>query len=104
MAEFKRISTLEAKALIDKGDVSIADVRDALSFNNGHISGASLLDNNNIGAFMTTNTKDLPLIIYCYHGNSSQSAAQYLAEQGFSEVYSMDGGFEQWRGEYPTVS
>ena len=37
----------------------------------------------------------------CYHGNSSQSAAAYLVGQGFSEVYSVDGGFELWRATYP---
>ena len=44
---------------------------------------------------------DAPLIVACYHGNSSQSAAAYLAHQGFSEVYSLDGGFELWRATYP---
>ncbi len=33
--------------------------------------------------------------------NSSQSAAAYLVGQGFSEVYSLDGGFELWRSTYP---
>jgi thiosulfate sulfurtransferase len=40
--------------------------------------------------------------VVCYHGNSSQSAAAYLVSQGFSEVYSLDGGFELWRTTYPT--
>ena len=44
---------------------------------------------------------DDALIVACYHGNSSQSAAAYLVGQGFSEVYSLDGGFELWRATYP---
>ncbi|NKQ13210.1 thiosulfate sulfurtransferase, partial [Pseudomonas sp. SST3] len=32
---------------------------------------------------------------------SSQSAAAYLINQGFSDVYSLDGGFELWRQTYP---
>ena len=44
---------------------------------------------------------DAPLIVTCYHGNSSQSAAAYLVGQGFSDVYSLDGGFELWRATYP---
>ena len=44
---------------------------------------------------------DRPLIVACYHGNSSQGAAAYLAHQGFAEVYSLDGGFELWRATYP---
>jgi thiosulfate sulfurtransferase len=52
-------------------------------------------------AFITQADLDVPLIVACYHGNSSQSAAAYLAEQGFSDVYSLDGGFELWRATFP---
>ncbi len=40
---------------------------------------------------------DTPVIVCCYHGISSQQAAQFLIHQGFEEVYSLDGGFEAWR-------
>ena len=40
-------------------------------------------------------------IVTCYHGNSSQSAAAYLVSQGFTDVYSLDGGFELWHARYP---
>jgi thiosulfate sulfurtransferase len=39
--------------------------------------------------------------VVCYHGNSSQGAAAYLVSQGFSEVYSLDGGIEAWQADYP---
>ncbi|EEZ42274.1 thiosulfate sulfurtransferase GlpE [Photobacterium damselae subsp. damselae CIP 102761] len=38
-----------------------------------------------------------PVIVMCYHGISSQGAAQYLLHQGFEQVYSLEGGFEAWR-------
>ncbi|MCV6069119.1 sulfurtransferase, partial [Escherichia coli] len=39
-----------------------------------------------------------------YHGISSQGAAQYLVNQGFEQVYSVDGGFEAWqRAQLPIV-
>ncbi|MGL5628515.1 MAG: rhodanese-like domain-containing protein, partial [Plesiomonas shigelloides] len=46
----------------------------------------------------------MPVIVMCYHGNSSQGAAQYLVNQGFDEVYSLNGGFEAWRKVAPVVS
>ena len=97
MSAFKRISPSEAKSLISKGEVSIVDVRDAQSFNNAHIEGATLLDNKSVHNFIATTALDTPVIVYCYHGNSSQQAGQFLAENGFTEVYSLDGGFEVWR-------
>ena len=32
---------------------------------------------------------------------SSQGASDYLAEQGFHSVVSLDGGFEYWRQAHP---
>ena len=103
MSSFTRISTDKANELM-QNNVTIVDVRDPQSFQNGHIDGAVLLDNASVESFLNTADKALPVIVYCYHGNSSQQAGQYLAEQGFDQVYSMDGGFESWKIQYPTVS
>ena len=48
-----------------------------------------------IGGNVTGNTSNFGV------GNSSQGAAQYLLQQGYDEVYSLDGGFEAWRREFP---
>ena len=37
--------------------------------------------------------KDVPILIYCYHGNASQTYAQAFVDFRFSEVYSIDGGY-----------
>jgi thiosulfate sulfurtransferase len=60
------------------------------------------LDNHSIAEFIRSADLDKPLVVLCYHGNSSQSAAAYLVGQGFSEVYSMDGGFELWKNTFPS--
>ena len=99
MTAFKRISIVAAKELMDKGNVSIVDVRDGQSFNNGHIDGAILLDNTTVDSFIENTALETPVIVYCYHGNSSQNAGQFLTEKGFTDVYSMDGGFELWRSQ-----
>ena len=100
MTEFKRISPQDAQALREKGAV-VVDIRDPQVYAELHISGAKHLDNHSISDFIRAADLDAPLIVACYHGNSSQSAAAYLVSQGFSDVYSLDGGFELWRGTYP---
>ena len=50
----------------------------------------------NIDDFVSNTKKDKSLIVYCYHGNSSQSAAEFLVKSGFNDVYSLDGGYEAW--------
>ncbi|GLX16081.1 thiosulfate sulfurtransferase GlpE [Pseudomonas straminea] len=100
MSEFKRIAPEQAQALRDKGAV-VVDIRDPQSFAAGHISDSQHLDNYSLADFIAKADLDTPLIVTCYHGNSSQGAAAYLVGQGFSEVYSLDGGFELWRATYP---
>lgn len=100
MTEFKRISAEQAQQLRSEGSV-IVDIRDAGSFADGHIPGSTHLDNHSLHDFIAAADLDHPLIVSCYHGHSSQSAAAYLAHQGFSDVYSLDGGFEGWRQRFP---
>ncbi|MBO5391524.1 MAG: thiosulfate sulfurtransferase GlpE [Pseudomonas sp.] len=100
MTEFKRIPPEQAQALREQGAV-VVDVCDPQAFADNHISGSKHLDNHSLHDFIANADLDAPLIVACYHGNFSQSAAAYLVGQGFSEVYSLDGGFELWRATYP---
>jgi len=103
MTDFSRISVVQAIEKIQQNAV-VADIRDEQSFNAGHIEGAFHLTNTSLGAFMKQADFSTPVVVVCYHGNSSQGAAQYLAQQGFETVYSMDGGFESWRLGQPYVT
>lgn len=100
MNEFQRISAEQAQALRGRGAL-VVDIRDPQSFALGHIAGSRHLDHYSLHDFIAAADLDQPLIVACYHGNSSQGAAAYLVGQGFSEVYSLDGGFELWRATYP---
>jgi thiosulfate sulfurtransferase len=100
MTDFKRISPEQVHALRESGAV-LVDVRDAQTYSTHHIPGSHHLDNYSIADFIRQADLDKPLVVLCYHGNSSQSAAAYLVGQGFSEVYSMDGGFELWKNQFP---
>ncbi|MBI2380587.1 MAG: thiosulfate sulfurtransferase GlpE [Gammaproteobacteria bacterium] len=100
---FTRISIDDVQTKLTAGPVTLADIRDPQSYAAGHLDGAQHLTNQNLDSFIRGADLDLPLVVYCYHGNSSQGAADYLSNQGFSEVYSMDGGFEAWKQKYPAV-
>ncbi|AHL36290.1 sulfurtransferase [Pseudomonas brassicacearum] len=101
MSEFKRIPPDQAQILREQGAV-VVDVRDPATFAALHISGSTHLDNHSIADFIRAADLDAPTVVVCYHGNSSQSAAAYLVSQGFTDVYSLDGGFELWRLAYPS--
>lgn len=101
MSTFQRISCQQAHQLMADQTCQIVDIRDAMSYRMGHTSGAEPLDNSTLPAFLARADRSLPTLVFCYHGNSSQSAAQFLAEQNFTAVYSVDGGFEAWRTSFP---
>lgn len=101
MDSFQHLSIEDARALIAARDPVIADIRDAQSYASGHIVGSVPLNNDNFHQFIQNITEQRPIIVVCYHGVSSQSAASYLAAQGFSEVYSLDGGFTAWAEYQP---
>lgn len=101
MTQFTRISIEQAAALLKPPPVCLVDIRDALSFRTAHVEGAYHLTNDNLAQFTQQISKETPVLVMCYHGNSSQGAANYLASIGYKSVYSIDGGFEGWRHVYP---
>ncbi len=99
---YKQISHTEAEQLMNDRDIVVADVRDQESFEEGHIANAMHLSMSTLQEYCQRVDKEKPVLIYCYHGISSQSVAQHLVELGFKEVYSLIGGFETWKSHHPT--
>ncbi|WP_163832389.1 thiosulfate sulfurtransferase GlpE [Spartinivicinus ruber] len=100
MSEFKRISTNEAFNHFQQ-NATFVDIRDLDSYQQAHIPSATHLDNQSIHEFLANAELEDTIIIYCYHGHSSLAAAHFVAEQGFSNVCSLDGGFTAWQQSYP---
>lgn len=94
---FQRISVAECRALLTDKTVTLLDIRDRQSYQNGAIDNATHVEDIDVAQFVEDVEKNKPLVIYCYHGNSSQSAAAYFFEKGFTEVYSLDGGYAAWQ-------
>lgn len=94
---FQRIDVRRAEALLSRGDPLVLDARDAGSFAASRIDGAQPVSSANIGAVIGVTAKTRPILVYCFHGNASREYAQTFSDFGFTEVYSLDGGYEAWR-------
>jgi thiosulfate sulfurtransferase len=103
MTAIKEIDVQKVKEMADADSATIVDIRDAVSFKSGHIPNAVHLSDVNVKQFISDTNKGNPLVVYCYHGISSQGAAAYFSEQGFKEVTSMIGGFESWQYTFPDL-
>lgn len=94
---FRRVDAGFARGLLDKGGALVLDVRDQGSFERGHIEGAQHTSQANLFQFLSGAPKEKPVLIYCFHGNSSQVFAKTFTDFGFLEVFSLDGGYEGWK-------
>lgn len=93
---FKELNPHLAQEMVEEDTANVVDIRDPGSYAAGHIPNAVSLNDGNVKEYIESADKEKPLIVCCYHGNSSRGAAEYLSQNGFKEVYSMTGGFEAW--------
>lgn len=100
MDNFECIDVQQAQQRLADG-AQLVDIRDPQSFAQAHASGAFHLTSTSINNFVEQSDASVPVLVMCYHGISSKSAAQYLITQGFTQVYSVDGGFEAWQQNFP---
>jgi len=101
MPDFERISVDVANAMITEGSALIVDVRDEQSYAASHVPNAVHLSNESVSQFVDSADTALPVVVYCYHCNSSQGAEAFLNEIGFEKTFSVDGGFEAWQSNLP---
>jgi thiosulfate sulfurtransferase len=101
--EVLEIAVEQALERLEGGATVFIDVRDGASYRQGHIPGAKHIGDHNIADFVERSDKSEPVVVYCFHGNSSLGGAAHLLSQGFEEVYSMSGGFSAW-GSGPVES
>ena len=101
MEQFECISVQQAQAQMTDNNALLVDIRDPQSYAAAHASGAFHLTNESLPGFIAQSDVDTPVLVMCYHGISSKSAAQYLLNQGFKQVFSVEGGFEAWRVVFP---
>jgi len=101
--DYQKITPVEAKAMMDGGEVVILDVRTEAEFAEAHIAGAVLLPDYDIEPLAPEllPDKDETILIYCRSGRRSEIAANALIEMGYTNVYDF-GGIIDW--PYETVS
>ena len=98
---YTQISQDEARKMMKLDDDHIiVDVRRQDEYDSGHIPGAILIPNENIG---TEPPEELPeldqiILIYCRSGRRSKEAAQKLFDIGYTHIYEF-GGIIDWTGE-----
>ena len=84
---YKTIYPHAAYDMIKQGTVSIVDIRDTKSFLKSHLEQAMHATGENVAELISGMDQQKTLLVYCYHGNSSKGAAEYLANNWFLSVF-----------------
>jgi rhodanese-related sulfurtransferase/rubrerythrin len=97
----KSLTAPEVKKLIDShpaGDYQILDVRQPKEYQAAHLPGAIFIPLATLPDRVGDLAKDKPTVAYCAVGGRSRAASQFLAGQGFTDIYNMTGGIKAWQG------
>lgn len=95
-AEYRKISALEAKEMIEAETPIIVDVRTAEEFASGHIANAINIPVESIStAPIELPDKEALILIYCRSGNRSEQATRKLLDLGYTNLYDF-GGIIDW--------
>jgi sulfur-carrier protein adenylyltransferase/sulfurtransferase len=98
-AQIREVTPQEVEALPADAAV-LVDVREASEWEQGHLPGAFHVSKSYIEQQIEAAApdRDAPVILYCAGGIRSLFAGQTLADMGYTNVASMSGGFQAWKG------
>jgi rhodanese-related sulfurtransferase len=93
------VSPARGRELVESGGIRIVDVRSPEETAQGIIPGAMVLPIEELEA----RWREIPndgkrTLVYCAGGVRSAHACEFLASQGYSSLYNLEGGFTSWSG------
>lgn len=99
-ARIREVDTAQGSSLRDEGAIML-DVREADEYEQGAIPGAIHIPRGMLEVSVEARIadKDAPIVAFCAGGVRSAFAAESLAQLGYADVVSMDGGFNKWKDE-----
>ncbi|WP_394930677.1 molybdopterin-synthase adenylyltransferase MoeB [uncultured Ilumatobacter sp.] len=99
-SEITEVDTEGAAAAIADGAI-VLDVREPDEYDEGALLGAIHIPRGHLEAQIEGRIidKQAPIVAYCAGGVRSAFAAKTLAELGYTNVLSMEGGYGRWKDE-----
>lgn len=94
------------KLLNEKGNALLIDVRTPQEVEQGYIKGARHIDisSQEFRIEVDKLDKTQPVFVYCRSGRRSAAAMRYMRDNGFVEVYNLNGGILAWeQAELPVT-
>ncbi len=99
-AEIREVDTAGGEELLAEG-WTLLDVREPDEYEQGAIAGSVHIPRGQLESSIENRVPDrsTPLVAMCAGGVRSAFAAVTLTQMGYTDVVSMDGGFNKWKDE-----
>ncbi len=97
--QFELLDTSQYKKAVINKDVQLVDVRTPGEYRKGHIGRALNIDfyaKEQMKKAFEQLDKNKPVYLYCRSGFRSRKVAKKLIEWGFSKIYDLKGGLNNW--------
>lgn len=95
----KTISVDELQEKLNNGDeFQFVDVREQGEYDQANL-GAELIPMSTIQQNISKISKDKEVVIMCRSGNRSGQVVMFLEQQGFDNLYNLEGGILAWKEE-----
>jgi molybdopterin/thiamine biosynthesis adenylyltransferase/rhodanese-related sulfurtransferase len=97
--EIEEIDPRSASALLERGEAVAVDVREQNEWDEGHLPSAVHVPRGFLEQRIeqAAPNREQPVVLYCAGGARSALAAKTLEELGYDRVYSLAGGFTDWK-------
>jgi len=96
--EVPEITVQELKEKLDRGEISVLDVREPHEYAVANI-GAPLIPLGELPERLAELDRNRPLAVHCKSGARSARAVKLLRDAGFENVYNVKGGINAWSEE-----
>ena len=100
-AEIREVDTATAEEMRTRPGTVVLDVREPDEYEQGAIPGSLHIARGNLESNIEGRVPDhdTPLVVFCAGGVRSAFAAKTLGELGYTDVVSVQGGFNRWKDE-----
>lgn len=103
LAAARDISSREAKVLLEKNkNIFLLDVRTPQENSQARLPGTVLIPISELERRINEVPRNKTILVYCAVGSRSKPVAEFLAKNGYKEVYNMSDGLVGWyRNGFP---
>ena len=96
-ATARNLNPQEASGLVEqRSDLFLLDVRTPGEYQQARLKNARLIPIDQLVKRLAEVPRDRPILVYCAVGSRSAQVVNYLARQGYPELYNLNGGIYAW--------